>query len=88
MATFGARLHDAMIVRGIGVSQFAKELGVTRQTVARWFAMKTADLSGHHLMLAARLLLVRASWLAFGFHPMMSVTMEQERQVHLSAMER
>ncbi len=81
---FGTRLHDAMIVRGIGVNAMARACGVSRQTIATWFRMKEADLSGKHLMLVARALRVRASWLAFGYQPMLSVTHEQERQAQLS----
>lgn len=87
MGTFGERLRDAMISSGVGVATMARKCGVSRQTVARWFRMKTADLSGTHLLIAAELVSMRPRWLGLGIMPMLTAAPAQERNAKLSAAE-
>lgn len=83
MGTFGERLHDAMLVRGVSVSALARKCRVSRKTIADWFRMKDANLSGLHMVECAEILRVRTRWLAKGLPPMVSVALEQERQARL-----
>jgi len=70
---FGGRLRDAMTAAGFSeqdVPKIAKRLGVSRQIVKKWLMSPVANLSAIHLVALAKLLSVRAHWLATGEGPM------------------
>jgi transcriptional regulator with XRE-family HTH domain len=67
---FGDRLRDAMLVHGYTAAEFARRVGVPRQTVAKWLKMHTADLSAEHCCRASEVLGIRTYWLIRGIGKM------------------
>lgn len=66
MSTFGERLHDAMVLRGETIASVSAHCHVSRQTVAKWLIMHTAQLAGTHLDALGEFLQTRTHWLVTG----------------------
>lgn len=71
---FARRLRAAMLASGYeekDAPKIAQRLGVSRQIVKKWLVSPTPALSALHLVELAKLLSVRAHWLATGEGPML-----------------
>jgi len=67
---FGERLKQAMSTGGYSTPEaLSSKMGVSPQIIRRWLKSKEPNLSAENLVSAARVLSVRAHWLATGEGP-------------------
>lgn len=72
-ATFGSRVRQARLARGMTQKDLGKHCGISRSAVSQWESGDTKGMDGAHLVAAANALHVSVDWLLDGKGEMQTI---------------